>query len=176
MLFSVIKALHIIFVITWFAGLFYIVRLFIYSAEAAFKDDAIAREVLLEQFDVMKRRLWYGITWPSAILTFIFGVWLVVLYGALPLWLILKLGLVTALYFYHFSCQRIYKQQLKGDYKYTSYQLRIWNEVATLFLFAIVFVVILKSEIGLKSIITGLIILALLLFLSVKIYAKNRKA
>lgn len=175
MLFLIIKALHLVFVITWFAGLFYIVRLFIYAAEAEVLEDSTAKKILSDQYQIMKRRLWYGITWPSAVLTLIFGIWLAILYGALPLWLILKFGLVALLYFYHFSCQKIYKQQSAGNYKYSSYQLRIWNEVATLFLFAIAFVVILKGNIGLGSIITGLCILAALLFLSIKIYAKGRK-
>ena len=91
----VLKALHLIFVITWFAGLFYIVRLFIYHVEAE-------REVLQEQFKIMERRLWYGITWPSAILTLILGpVLMFGYYGTithLPPWLIIKLGLVTLLF------------------------------------------------------------------------------
>jgi len=70
--YSYIKALHIIFVVTWFAGLFYIVRLFIYFAEAQEKPEP-ERSILQNQFRIMQKRLWYGITWPSAILTLIFG-------------------------------------------------------------------------------------------------------
>ena len=72
---EVIKALHIIFVVTWFAGLFYIVRLFIYQREAQDKPER-ERAVLTEQFKLMSKRLWLGITWPSAIITSILGPWL----------------------------------------------------------------------------------------------------
>ncbi|HEU5364474.1 MAG TPA: CopD family protein, partial [Hanamia sp.] len=82
-----IKALHIIFVVTWFSGLFYIVRLFVYSAEANEKPEP-ERSVLLKQFGIMQKRLWYGITWPSAVLTLIFGTWMGILYGSLPTWLL----------------------------------------------------------------------------------------
>ncbi len=72
MAYQYLKALHIIFVITWFAGMFYMPRLFIYNTEANEKDEAAAT-VLHEQFSVMMKKLWFGITWPSAILTLIFG-------------------------------------------------------------------------------------------------------
>src|SRR5665647_2229409 len=101
-----IKALHIIFVITWFAGLFYIVRLFVYSAEANDKSEP-ERSILLKQFGLMQKRLWYGITWPSAILTLIFGTWIGLLYGSLPTWLLVKLIFVLSLFIYQLSLQSI---------------------------------------------------------------------
>jgi len=67
-----LKALHIIFIVTWFAGLFYIVRLFIYHTEAQ-DEEEVARIILQKQYKIMSKRLWYGITWPSAILTAILG-------------------------------------------------------------------------------------------------------
>ena len=176
MTFPIIKALHIIFVITWFAGLFYIVRLFIYSAEANELEDKTKKDILLEQYEIMKRRLWLGITWPSAILTLIFGTWLTFLYGALPNWLIFKLSIVALLYVYHFSCHKIYKQQIENNYSYNSFQLRVWNEVATLFLFAIVFIVELQHRLGFGSIFAGLVFLAFLLFIAVRFYAKKRES
>ena len=113
MIYSIIKALHIIFVVTWFAGLFYIVRLFIYSAEANQEKDEQKKLILLEQFAIMKRRLWFGITWPSAIITLLFGLYLVYLYSAFPAWLILKLVLLIFLYAYHYSCHYISLQPLQ---------------------------------------------------------------
>ena len=85
-------ALHIIFVVTWFAGLFYIVRLFVYHSEAKEKPEP-ERSILISHFKGAEKRLWYGITWPSAIGTYIFGIWLLVdRYGAnIPEWLFLKL-------------------------------------------------------------------------------------
>lgn len=175
MTYSIIKALHLIFVITWFAGLFYIVRLFIYSAEANALDDEDKKQTLLDQFKVMQRRLWYGITWPSAILTFVLGLCLLYLYGAMPGWLILKLGLLVFLYLYHYSCHLIYKQQQRYDFKYSPFILRIWNEVATLLLFAIIFTVILKQLISSQVLLLGILLLSLLLFLSIWIYKKRRE-
>ena len=143
-MYNYIKALHIIFIVTWFSGLFYIVRLFIYNTEAEEKEEP-QKTILHQQFAVMTRRLWLGITWPSAVLTLILGPWIWFLLGSLPSWLFVKLLFVIALYLYHFSLHIIYRQQRKGIFKYSSQQLRIWNEVATVFLFAIVFVAIVKQ-------------------------------
>lgn len=136
-----------IFVVTWFAGLFYIVRLFIYNREAQDKPEPEKR-ILTQQFSIMIKRLWFGITWPSCILTFFLGTWLVLLYGGFPAWLITKIGIVLGLFLYHLSIHQIYKKQLNNIFSYTSMQLRMWNEVATLFLFAIVFLVALKDSLS----------------------------
>src|ERR1700680_322608 len=143
-----IKALHIIFIVTWFAGLFYMPRLLIYNTEAGEKP-AAEREVLRTQFAVMIRRLWLGITWPSAILTLIFGPWLWFLLGVTPAWLLIKLIFVAGLILYYFSLDILYRQQIKEVFKYSSQQLRIWNEIATLFLFAIVFTAVVKDSLNL---------------------------
>lgn len=174
-----LKALHIIFVVTWFAGLFYIVRLFIYHVEAEDEDEN-AKAILQRQYKIMSKRLWYGITWPSAILTLIFACWL--LFGTpqgqgflLSPWMHIKLTFVVALYVYHFACHRIFSQLQKNEIKYTSFKLRIWNEVATVLLFAIVFLVVLKNEIGWFWGILGLIVFSILLLIGIKIYKKNRE-
>src|SRR5580704_13423276 len=103
-----VKALHIIFIVTWFSGLFYMVRLFIYNAEAELKPEP-EKSILHSQFNLMLRRLWFGITWPSAVLTLIFGSWMWWLYHSLPGWLALKLCFVLGLYIYHFSLHIIFK-------------------------------------------------------------------
>ena len=91
------KALHIIFVVTWFAGLFYLPRLMVYTAEAHKLDDATARNILLRQYGIMSRRLLYGITWPSAVITLLLGLRL--LWGyPIDNWLVVKLVFVTLLY------------------------------------------------------------------------------
>lgn len=170
-----LKALHIIFVVTWFAGLFYMVRLFIYHVEAQEKGSP-EREILSKQFSIMERRLWYGITWPSSILTIIFGGGL--LHHHMPLsdnwWLVAKLVLVFLLLLYHLSCGRIYKQISSGVFTWSSLQLRVWNEVATIFLFAIVFLVELKSTIDMGKGMLGVIALSIVLMLGIKIYRKLR--
>lgn len=140
-----IKAIHIIFVVTWFAGLFYIVRLCIYHVEAQDKPEP-ERSILDRQYSIMLKRLWYGITWPSAIITLIFGSWMWYLIGTTPGWLLIKFCLLIGLYLYHFSIQIILARQLNGIYKYSSLQLRIWNEVATIFLVCIVMIAIVKQR------------------------------
>jgi putative membrane protein len=168
-MFLYVKALHIIFIVTWFSGLFYMVRLLIYNTEAGEKEE-IERNILRRQFAIMIKRLWLGITWPSAILTLVFGVWLWHLYGILPAWLEIKLGFVLGLYFYHFSIHAIYRQQMSGFFKYTSQQLRIWNEVATIFLVAIVMLVVVKQNLSWAWGIAGLISFGVLLMSAIKIY------
>ncbi len=170
-----VKALHIIFVITWFAGLFYMVRLFVYSAEVNEKPEP-ERSILLKQFGVMQKRLWYGITWPSAILTLIFGTWIGLLYGALPTWLLVKLIFVAGLFVYHIILHVIFKQQQKENFKWTSYQLRIWNEVATVFLVAIVMLAVVKQLLSLVWGVGVLVVFSLLLLIAIRIYKKLRKA
>src|ERR1043165_9380448 len=99
-----LKAIHIIFIVTWFAGMFYIVRLFIYNTEANAKAEP-ERSILQKQFNVMIRRLWFGITWPSAIITLIIGPWVMLNAGWDKLifqpagkWLLIKLIFVILLY------------------------------------------------------------------------------
>ncbi len=175
-MFNFILALHIIFIVTWFSGLFYVVRLFIYNREAQDMEEP-ERAILHQQYNLMIRRLWLGITWPSAILTLIFGPWVAILYvqGNIPGWLWTKLAFVLGLYLYHFSLHRIYLRQKKGIFKYTSSQLRIWNEVATLFLFAIVFLVVLKSSLNMVKGLIALILLAFILVIAIRIYRKIRE-
>src|SRR5258708_29701347 len=147
-MYNYVKAFHIIFVVTWFSGLFYMVRLFIYNAEAAERPEP-EKTILQEQYKIMIRRLWLIITWPSAILTLIFGPWMMILMGSFPTWLAIKLGFVVGLYLYHFSLQAIYQQQMKGIFKWTSQRLRIWNEIATIFLVAIVMLAVVKKKLSL---------------------------
>ena len=171
-----IKALHIIFVVSWFAGLFYIVRLFIYFAEAEEKEET-AKSILQTQYKLMSKRLWYIITWPSAILASFFAFWMLYLepsYLLMP-WMHVKLSFVLALYFYHAGCHKIFVQQQKGIVKYTSFKLRIWNEVATILLFAIVFLVVLKSTISWIWGVVGIILFGVLMMLGIKLYKNNRK-
>lgn len=170
-----IKALHIIFVVTWFAGLFYIVRLFVYSGEANEKQEP-ERGILLKQFSIMQKRLWYGITWPSAILTLIFGTWMGFLFGSLPSWLLVKLFFVLGLFIYHLFLHNIFRQQQKLNFRWNSQQLRIWNEVATLFLVAIVMLAVVKQLISFIWGILVLIAIGILLFAAIKIYKRFRKA
>jgi len=172
-MYNYIKALHIIFIVTWFSGLFYIVRLFIYNTEAEEKEEPRKR-ILQEQFGVMIKRLWLGITWPSAMLTLILGPWVWYLMGSFPKWLAVKLIFVVLLYLYHFSLHVIYRQQARGIFKYTSQQLRIWNEVATVFLFSIIFIATVKETMSWLRALVGLVLLMVILLSAINIYKRLR--
>ena len=176
MYYNYIKALHLIFVITWFAGLFYIPRLFIYHIEGLKKSKNEAA-ILTAQFKIMQKRLWYIITWPSAILSILFAVWLLVLmpeWLAQP-WMHLKLFFVFLLFVYHIKTHKMVLQFQRDEVKYSSMFMRIWNEGATLLLFAIVFLVILKDSLHWISGVLGFIGLGVVLFLGIKLYKKTRK-
>src|ERR1700760_1197875 len=125
-MYNYVKALHIIFIVTWFSGMFYIVRLFIYNTEANDKPEP-EKSILQKQFNIMIRRLWLGITWPSAVLTLIFGPWMWLMMGVTPDWLLIKLFFVILLYLYHLSLHVLYREQLQGIFRFSSQKLRIWN-------------------------------------------------
>ncbi|HRH59661.1 MAG TPA: CopD family protein [Chitinophagaceae bacterium] len=180
-MYSYLKAIHIIFIVTWFAGMFYMPRLFIYATEAGEKNET-ERNVLRNQFAIMMKRLWYGITWPSAILTLIFGPLLMfnsayadALFKAEGRWLLIKLVFVLLLYVYHFSLHKIFLQQQKGIYKYSSQQLRMWNEVATIFLVAIVTLAVVKQTESFLWSLAGLIGFIIVLMSAIKIYKRMRE-
>ncbi|MEN1783547.1 MAG: CopD family protein [Bacteroidota bacterium] len=175
MLYLYIKALHLIFVVTWFAGLFYIPRLFIYQIEAQ-ERPLPEKEILTRQLQMMTKRLWYIITWPSAVLCTIFAVWLLIL---MPSWLQqpwmhVKLAFVVLLFGYHLKCHQMFVQLQRNEVRYTSRFMRIWNEVATLVLFAVVFLVILKSAVNWLFGLIGLIVLGILLMLGIRLYKRIR--
>ena len=170
-----LKAIHIIFVVTWFAGLFYMPRLLIYWIEAQSKSEP-EQSILTHQFKIMASRLWFIITWPSAIITFGMGAALLI---NQPEWLTygfmrIKLILVFLLYAYQGSIHFIYRRQENGVFKYTSQQLRIWNEIGTLFLIAIVFLIVLKDTLSMLWGILGLVILMGVMLVAIRIYKKYR--
>jgi putative membrane protein len=175
-----LKALHIIFIVTWFAGIFYMPRLFIYNTEAESKSSE-AKKILHEQLEIMMKRLWYGITIPSAVLSLIFGPlvmfnqgWHKILFVEAGRWLLIKLILVILLYLYFISLHKIFKQQMKGVYHYSSQQLRIWNEVATIFLVAIIMLAVVKQSMSLVWGLMGLVLFIIALMSAIKIYKNIR--
>ncbi|MDP4261747.1 MAG: CopD family protein [Bacteroidota bacterium] len=177
-----LKALHIIFIVTWFAGMFYMPRLFIYNTEAGEKTGE-AKETLRQQFGIMMKRLWYGITWPSAILTLFFGTtvmlksgWDRLIFEPAGRWLLVKLIFVVLLYIYHFTLHKIFKDQSKGLFRYSSQQLRLWNEVATIFLVAIVMLATVKESMSFLWGLTGLVVFIVLLMAAIYIYKKIRNS
>ena len=175
--FLYIKALHIIFVVCWFAGLFYIVGLFIYQAEANLKTEA-ERNVLVPFFQKVQKPLWYGIAWPSAILTMVFGFWMYFLrfdeYLKAP-WMMLKLFFVGMLFIYHLRCQLIFNKMKTNTYTGKSFGLRLFHETATILLFTIVFTIVLKSEGGLVWGMLWLFVLTAIIMIAAFIYKKKRE-
>ena len=174
MAFFYIKALHIIFVVTWFAGLFYLPRLLVYLAETQQKTEP-EKSIITAQLMVMTKRLWYGITWPSAVLTLIFGGWMWWLYPSTPSWLWIKLAFVVLLYLYHGSLQVIVGKHVRGLFPYTGQQMRIWNEVPTVILVAVVMLVVVKENMSLVWGLAGLAGMIVLLMSGIRIYKAIRQ-
>ncbi|MBS1650977.1 MAG: CopD family protein [Bacteroidetes bacterium] len=174
--YSYVKALHIVFVISWFAGLFYLVRLFIYAREAYNKDEP-EKGILLSQFSIMQRKLLFIITWPAGVLTLAFGLWMLYLNPALLTmpWMWLKLIFVSLLIVYHLLCHNIYTHQKKGIFNKKSLSLRLFNELATVLMVAIVFLVVVKSTGSLVWGMLGLFIFAAVIMSSVMLYKKASK-
>ena len=174
--YNYIKSLHLIFVITWFAGLFYIVRLFVYQIEANDKP-LQEREILQKQYKIMTYRLWYIITWPSAILATLFAIWLLILMPSwlqMP-WMHVKLGFVILLIAYHLKCHQIYNQLQNDIFNYSSNFMRLWNEGATLILFAVVFLVILKNAFNWIYGVLGIFLFSIVIMLGFKFYKQIRE-
>ncbi len=141
------KALHLVSVVSWFAGLFYIGRLFIYHAEALQKPEP-ERGILTAQFSLMERRLWRAIMVPAAIATLGTGTWLLYLSEAWRLpWFHLKATLLVILYGYHDACGRMRLKLDRGQARPIRFY-RFWNEAATVLLFVIVFTAVSKRIAG----------------------------
>ena len=178
-LYNYLKSLHLIFVITWFAGLFYIVRLFVYQIEANEKPSP-EKEILQKQYKIMTYRLWYIITWPSAILASFFAFWMLFFtplgksWLQMP-WMHVKLGFVFLLYLYHLKCHQIFKQLQNNGVKHSSNFMRLWNEGATIILFSVVFLVVLKNEFNWIFGVLGIILFSVLIMLGFKFYKRIRE-
>ena len=174
-LYPIIKALHIIFMVTFFAGTFYIVRLFIYHQEARLKWEP-DRTILMNQFALMERRLWYFITWPSVVLMTLFGLWLLWLNPGLlkQPWMHAKLGLVALLLAYHGITHSLFLRIQRNLLQWSSFRLRLWNEGPTLVLFAVVFLVSIKQLQWYYGAI-GLVVLGGVIALGILQYRRKRQ-
>lgn len=173
--YNYIKALHLIFVITWFAGLFYIPRLFMYHIEAL-QEPSPKREILSAQLKLMTWRLWYIITWPSAILCSLFALCLLII---APVWLQqtwmqVKLAFVLALFVYHLKTHQIFKELQQDKARYSANYMRIYNEVATIILFSCVFLAVLKNSVTWVFGLVGLVGLSVFIMLGIRLYKRIR--
>ncbi len=168
------KSLHIIGFVTWFAGLFYLVRLFVYHAEAKEKGGT-ALDVLHPQYSLMEWRLYYIITWPGMLITLIFGTAMVVLNPAiLTQWLLIKIALVFGLVLYHIYCRTLLIAFSKSENTPSNSILRLYNEVPTLLLVAIVLLAVMKNSLNAVTAFGLLAGLMVILMLGIKIYKRMR--
>ena len=172
------KAVHIIGFVSWFAGLFYVVRLFIYHTEALEKPEP-EREILHKQFTLMERKLWLIITTPAMIITVLFGSHMAakLISGAGWAnvgWLHAKIPMLVGLIGYHHICGRIRKQLARGEARWTSVRLRLWNELATLLLVAIVMVAVFRGFDALWGTL-GLVAFGMILGVAVKLVRRRAR-
>lgn len=181
MLYTILKAFHIIFMVSYFAGIFYLVRLFVYYKDTD-EFEVGKKEILREQYLFMARRLWNIITVPAGVIMLVTGLSLIYLnFGLMKTpWFHLKLTFLIGLAFYHYWCWKkvLQMKNLKGDIlPIKNIKLRQANEIATFILFLVVFTVILKSWVleYWWQLITGFFVLVLAIMLTVKLVNKAKK-
>lgn len=177
MSYEVIKSLHIIFVISWFAGLFYLPRLLVYHVEAQDKSE-LEKKILTKQFEKMEKLLFNAIMIPAMFLTWITGLTLIYLtwwsaFGQHS-WLHLKLAFVVCITIYHFYCRHIILQFRKQKFVFSGPSLRLFNEIATILLVAVVFLVVNKNAIDWMYGLLGFALFAVFIMLAVKLVRKFR--
>ena len=171
-----VKALHIIFIVTWFAGLFYLPRILIYQTEALTKKEP-ERQILSDQLGLMARRLLIIISWPSAIITLVLGISLLIQQPQFlkQPFMHLKLTFVGLLYCYQFALHWIHTYLQSEIIRISSSKLRILNEVATLLLISIVFLIVKKDGLSWIWGSVGIIGIALILMIAIRLYKNSRK-
>lgn len=170
------KAFHLIGVVVWFAGLFYLVRLFVYHAEA-YQQPEPAQTILKKQYELMEKRLYNIITTPGAIVTVTMAIGLIstepeILKSG---WLHIKLGMVILLLAYHHYCSRIMKQLAKDECKWSGQQFRALNEAPTLLLVVIVLLAVFKDNLPLDLTTWLIVALVISMVAAIGLYAKKRK-
>jgi protoporphyrinogen IX oxidase len=173
-----VKAIHIIFVTSWFAGLFYLPRLFVYHTEANEKPE-IERDILQKEYKRMQKILFNAIMIPAMWLTIISGITMVYWvwwenFSAWS-WLHIKLLFVVGLIIYHFFCRKLILELRQDKFRFTGFQLRLFNEIATIFLFAIVFLVVLKNAVDWIWGLVGLVVFAVVIMSAVRIVKRIRE-
>ncbi len=176
MIHSLFKALHIVGFVAWFAGLFYLVRIFVYHSEAKDKP-TVEKDILIQQYRIMEGRVYSIIATPAMFFTIFCGVGMLVMnpvYLTLG-WMQIKLVFLGSLVAYHFYCGKITKELALGTNINTSFQFRLLNEVPTLILIAIVLLAVFRSQRNGYYIFGALIFLAMLFYIIVKKYKSHRE-
>jgi putative membrane protein len=170
------KAFHIVGVVVWFAGLFYLVRLFVYHVEANEQPDP-ARTILQQQYQIMEKRLYNLITTPGMLLTVVMAIALIVVSPSLlrEPWLHAKLGFVLVLIGYHHYCGRLMRQMASGKFTWGSQQLRWLNEVPTLFLIVIVLIAVFKNTLPTNATAWAILGMVVAFAAIIQFYARKRR-
>lgn len=173
-----LKTFHIVGFVAWFAGLFYLVRMFVYSAESMEKQEP-ERTILSKQFILMEWRVYKIICNPAMVLTWACGLGMLFLYGtewlAANPWMHIKLTLLVLMTGYHHFCKRVIKKIEKGETTFNSFQFRLLNELPTLFLISIVLLAVLKNSLNFLYAFLGVLLFGFLLFIFAKMYKKHRE-
>jgi protoporphyrinogen IX oxidase len=166
-----LKALHVIAIVCWYAGLFYLPRLFVYDIEANGRNEP-ERSVLHSQLGIMQRRLYYGIMWPAMVVAWCAGIYLMVITGAYrEPWFHFKFSMVILLTVFHLFVGKIRKQLVANNSQFNSKQMRIINEIPGVFLIGIVVTVYLKNAMSMGTV-AGLVILSLAVMAAL-VYSKK---
>lgn len=170
------KAFHIIGVVVWFAGLFYIVRLFVYHAEASLEPEP-AKTILINQYEIMEKRLYNIITTPGMVVTVVMAIGLLTTEPDVlkDRWLHIKLAFVAALLVYHFYCGRMMRRLAKGECNWSGQQFRALNEAPTILLVAIVLLAVFKNNLPTDITAWGIAAMVFVMAVTIHLYAKKRK-
>lgn len=176
MAYSWFKAFHIVGIVVWFAGLFYLVRLFIYHVEAN-QEPEPARTILKNQYQIMEKRLYNIITTPGMLVTVAMAIGLLstepdVLKEG---WLHVKLGFVVLLLGYHHYCKRLMKQLAQDTCKWNSQQLRALNEAPTIMLVVIVLLAVFKNNLPTDITAWGIVAMIIAMAATIQLYARKRR-
>ncbi len=170
------KAFHLVGIVVWFAGLFYLVRLFIYHVEAKEQPEP-AQTILQQQYQLMEKRLYNLITTPGMVLTVAMAIGLLTTEPAIfkERWLHIKLAFVVALIAYHVYCGYLMRQLAAGQCTWSSQKLRALNEVPTVFLVAIVLLAVFKNNLPTGIATWGIVGMIILMAITIQLYARKRR-
>jgi putative membrane protein len=170
------KAFHLIGVVVWFAGLFYLVRLFVYHAEASEQPEP-AQTILKNQYQIMEKRLYHIITTPGMVVTVAMAIALLTTEPEVLKdgWLHIKLAFVAALVIYHFYCGRIMRGLAAGTCNWSGQHFRALNEAPTVLLVAIVLLAVFKNNLPTDMTAWGIFGMIVVMAVTIQLYAKKRK-
>lgn len=171
------KSLHIFGFVAWFAGLFFLVRMFVYHTEA-FDVEEPKRDILRKEYEAIEKRVYKIICNPAMILTWTCGTIMICLYGwdwfRLSYWLHIKLALLVLLSGYHHYCKTLIGRLVHKKTGFTSFQFRLWNELPSIFLLAIVLLAVYKNSLDLVKAFGGIVLFAFVIFILAKYYRNYR--